>query len=148
MSQKNSHLLSIIATVILIAAMISLYQLNALFSPSLLVIMLQAIAIALMLWARVTFGRRSFHFSAMPTSEKLVTTGAYQLIRHPIYAAIWLFSWAGVLAHLSLTPIILAIIVLAALVIRIICEEFCLRQQFPDYISYSKRTACLIPFIL
>lgn len=148
MNQKTSHILSLVATVALIAAMIGLYRLDALFSPSPLVIALQVAALALMLWARLSFGRRSFHFAAAPTAEKLVTHGAYKFIRHPIYAAIWLFAWAGVAAHISVINVVLAVIVFASLIIRIICEESCLRQQFSDYPAYSQRTARLIPFIL
>lgn len=148
MSAKISHLLSIVATVVLIAAMIELYRLDALFSPNPFVIALQVIAFGLMAWARWSFGRRSFHFAAAPTAEQLVTNGAYKFIRHPIYAAIWLFSWAGVAAHLSIMSVVLAMLVLASLLVRIACEEFCLQQQFPDYPAYSKRTARLIPFIL
>lgn len=148
MNQRTSHFLSIFATVVLIAATMSLYRLDALFSPSPIVIVLQVVAVALMAWARVSFGRRSFNFAAAPRTEKLVTEGAYKFIRHPIYAAIWLFSWAGVAAHISMINAILAVLVLVALMLRIVCEESCLRQQFPDYISYSKRTARLIPFVL
>jgi protein-S-isoprenylcysteine O-methyltransferase Ste14 len=148
MNQKTSHFLSVVATVILILAMVGLYQLDGLFSPSPVVIALQVIAVALMAWARITFGQRSFHFAAAPKTEKLMTEGAYKYIRHPIYAAIWLFSWAGVAAHISMINVILAVTVLAALITRIVCEEFCLRQQFPDYAGYSKRTARLIPFVL
>jgi protein-S-isoprenylcysteine O-methyltransferase Ste14 len=148
MTQKNSHILSVLATFVLIVAMTSLYWLDALFSTSPLVIGLQLVALALMLWARLTFGRRSFHFSAQPTSETLITHGAYQLVRHPIYAAIWLFSWAGVAAHFSLLSGLLAIVVLVCLVVRMICEESCLRRKFVDYPNYAKRTARLIPFIL
>jgi protein-S-isoprenylcysteine O-methyltransferase Ste14 len=147
MTQKTSQLFSVVATVVLIAAMISLYRLNALFSTLPIVIALQVIALGLMFWARLSFGRRSFYFAAAPTSEKLMTHGAYKVLRHPIYAAIWLFSWAGVATHLSVLTLILALVILATLLIRIFCEEWCLRRQFSDYADYSKRTARLIPFI-
>ena len=50
-----------------------------------------------MVAARITFGRRSFHAAANPTEGGLVTTGPYAYIRHPIYAAILYFVWAGAL---------------------------------------------------
>ena len=59
------------------------------------------VAFLLILWARVTFGRRSFHVVANPTEGGLVTSGPYRYIRHPIYAAICLFTWVGVAAHWS-----------------------------------------------
>lgn len=148
MNQKNSHFLSIAATVILIAAMVALYRLDALFSPSPIVVAFQVVAMALMAWARFSFGQRSFNFTAAPQTGKLITEGPYKFIRHPIYAAIWLFSWAGVAAHISMANVALAIMVLVALIMRIACEEFCLRRQFPDYMGYSKHTARLIPFVL
>jgi len=44
-----------------------------------------------MLWARLTFGGRSFHAGANPTAGGVVTTGPYRFVRHPIYAAILYF---------------------------------------------------------
>ena len=49
-----------------------------------------------MLWARLTFGWRSFHAGARPTEGGIVTRGPYHWVRHPIYLAILLFTWAGV----------------------------------------------------
>jgi hypothetical protein len=51
----------------------------------------EAAAMALMLWVRVTFDRRSFHAVANPTEGGLVTTGPYRFVRHPIYTAVCLF---------------------------------------------------------
>jgi protein-S-isoprenylcysteine O-methyltransferase Ste14 len=61
------------------------------FSGSPYVIAAQSAALLLFLWARVTFGRRSFHLMANPTEGGLVTTGPYRYIRHPIYTAMCLF---------------------------------------------------------
>lgn len=60
---------------------------NAVVSGNPAVILFQLAAIALMVWARVTFGRRSFHATANPTEGVLVTTGPYRFIRHPITQA-------------------------------------------------------------
>ena len=51
---------------------------------------LQLLGLALMIWARLTFGLRSFRFAANPTQGGLVTKGPYRYIRNPIYAAAWL----------------------------------------------------------
>ena len=59
----------------------------------------QVAAVLLMVWARMTFGRRSFHAAANPTAGGLVTWGPYRYWRHPIYSAILLFLWSGVLSH-------------------------------------------------
>jgi protein-S-isoprenylcysteine O-methyltransferase Ste14 len=62
----------------------------------------QLLALGLFLWARITFGRRSYHFVADPTKGGLVLGGPYRYIRHPIYAAMRLFTLAGVARALVL----------------------------------------------
>jgi protein-S-isoprenylcysteine O-methyltransferase Ste14 len=42
---------------------------------------LQVLALLLFLWARITFGRRSYHVVADPTAGGLVTDGPYRFIR-------------------------------------------------------------------
>ena len=149
--QLPGHLvrnISIGATLALIAAAVALYLSGNLFSPSPVVITLQIGAALLMLWARLTFGMRSFHAAANPTAGELITTGPYRYIRHPIYAAIWLFTWAGVGAHLTVATGALALLIIAALVARVLCEEVFLREHFPAYPDYATRTSRFIPFVL
>ena len=93
--------LSIIGYVGMIGALLGLLATRTLFSSAPLVISVQVLAFVLFLWARFTFGRRSFHVVADPTEGGLVTGGPYRYIRHPIYAAFCLFTSAGVAAHLS-----------------------------------------------
>jgi protein-S-isoprenylcysteine O-methyltransferase Ste14 len=127
---------------------VPLYRLRALFSWNPVVITLQVLGFLIMLWARITFGLRSFHFSAKPTNGPLITHGPYRFVRNPIYAAALLFMWAGISAHLSFTSVALGLCVVAAFALRIAGEEALLRKQFPDYPAYAKRTARLIPFLL
>src|SRR2546428_10773714 len=64
-------------------------------------LVVQALAAVLMLWARLTFGWRSFHGGANPTEGGLVTTGPYRWLRHPIYASFLLFLTASLISHWS-----------------------------------------------
>jgi protein-S-isoprenylcysteine O-methyltransferase Ste14 len=81
----------------LVACIFGLYLNNyAIFGTGPITITIQVIAALLMVWARLTFGIRSFHGTANPTAGGLVTTGPYRYIRHPIYAAILYFFWAGI----------------------------------------------------
>jgi protein-S-isoprenylcysteine O-methyltransferase Ste14 len=72
-------------------------------------------------------------------NHEVIETGAYSVVRHPIYAGmllvmpglcIWLGSIAGVLA--SVVPLLL-------LVIRITVEERVLRSNLPAYKAYSMK---------
>ncbi|MFH1010655.1 MAG: isoprenylcysteine carboxylmethyltransferase family protein [bacterium] len=139
--------ISIIAFILGVSALAALVICHGLFSPSPIVILLQALAILLMLWARRIFGRRSFHFAANPTSGELVTSGPYRYIRHPVYAAIMIFTVAGVAANLSISNSILGLVVVSGMIIRALCEERLLRAQCPEYTEYSKHTWRLIPFM-
>jgi protein-S-isoprenylcysteine O-methyltransferase Ste14 len=111
------------------------------------VILLQVAAIALMVWARVTFGRRSFHATAGVTRGELVTSGPYRSIRHPIYTSVCLFAWASVLGHPSFLSVALASAVSAGAAIRIVLEERALFQRYPEYAAYAATTRRVVPFI-
>jgi len=138
---------SVAGFLLMVAGILGLVWTRALFSLSPLVIAVQAAAVGLMLWARVTFGRRSFHASATPTAGGLVTSGPYGVIRHPIYTSVCLFCWAGVVAHLSPASAGLGALVFAGAVVRIAAEERLLVQQYRDYTAYSARTKRMIPFV-
>jgi protein-S-isoprenylcysteine O-methyltransferase Ste14 len=137
--------LSLFGYVAMVAAIVGLFLSHALFSPSPLVIVPQALAVALMLWARVTFGRRSFHATAGATGGGLVTSGPYRFVRHPIYTAVCLFGWAGVLAHWSWRSAALGILLLAGALTRMLCEERLVAERYPEYPAYARRTRRMIP---
>ena len=110
-------------------------------------IAIQIVAGLLMLWARLTFGRRSFHAAANPTAGGLVTRGPYRYLRHPIYAAILYFLWAGVAAHPSITNALVALLASAGLGVRMFAEERLLREMYPEYGEYVRRTRRVVPFL-
>ena len=144
----NLRNVSLAATALLTVAVVSLLLRRSLFAQGPLLIAAQVAAGALMLWARLTFGGRSFHASASPTAGGLVTTGPYRFVRHPIYAAILLFVWAGVASHPSTVNVLTAIVATAATAVRIRTEEDSLVDVYPEYAEYARRTKRLIPFVL
>jgi len=133
--------------VIMVAGLIALILSHSLFSGNFWVILVQSAAVLLMLWARWTFGRRSFHFEATPTEGNLVTWGAYRWIRHPIYTAACLFSIAGVCAHLSVYSLAMLAIIIAGALLRVWCEENLLVAKYPEYQVYQSRTRRMVPYV-
>ena len=106
---------------------------------------LQGGAVALMIWARATFGRRSFHFAANPTSGGLVTWGPYRWIRHPIYASILLFIAVAIVDHPTASNAALGLIAMAGTAVRMHAEEVLVAAQYPEYREYARATRRLIP---
>jgi Putative protein-S-isoprenylcysteine methyltransferase len=146
----NPRLNSVAATLVLMAAVVGLVLGHTFFSKMTVGVAIQVAAALLMLWARLTFGFRSFHAAANPTEGGLVTTGPYKYWRHPIYAAVLIFVWTGVLTQGGaprLVPVLLAVVATITSGIRIMSEEKLLTATFPGYAEYSMRTKRLIPFV-
>jgi protein-S-isoprenylcysteine O-methyltransferase Ste14 len=139
--------LSLLSFVLMVAGLLGLIATHSLLSASPLVIGLQAAAVALMLWARINFGRRSFHATADPTAGGLVTTGPYRFLRHPIYTAVVLFAFAGALAHPSLIASSGALLILLGGLARMLIEERLLLARYPDYAAYAARTKRMLPYV-
>ena len=139
--------LSLVGLLLMVGGAAGLVFTESMFSPAPAVIAAQVAAAALMLWARVTFGRRSFHAGAEPTAGGLVTTGPYRFIRHPIYTAVCLFTLAGVLAHRTPVAAGLALLVLAGTACRMLAEERLVVTRYPEYAEYAARTRRMVPFL-
>lgn len=138
---------SIVGVVVMVGALIGLYKIGVLFTAQPIAIALQLLAVALMVSARVTFGRRSFHAAANPTAGGLVTTGPYRIIRHPIYTAACLFGWAAIVVHWSLVSVALGILLLLGALLRMLCEEQLVKLKYPEYVEYAKVTKRMVPYL-
>ena len=118
-----------------------------LLSASSWAIAVQLGALLLLVWARLVFGRRSFHVAANPTEGGLVTSGPYRYIRHPIYTAFGVFSGAGVVAHWSWASGLLGGLVVGGALLRIFCEEVLVTARYPEYRQYAATTWRMIPYV-
>ncbi len=116
-------------------------------SASAVAIVLQLSAVALMVWARVSFGRRSFHATAEPTEGGLVTSGPYRWIRHPIYTAVCVFAWACVVGHPTGFAAGMAALVTLGGLVRMFLEEKLLAVRYPEYAEYARRTRRMVPHV-
>lgn len=138
---------SLLGFAVMVAALLGLYWIGVLISPQPVAITLQVLAVALMVWARLTFRGRSFHALADPTTGGLVTTGPYHYIRHPIYTAACLFGWGAVITHWSARSAALGVLMIAGGLVRMLCEERLLVRSYPEYLAYSKTTKRMIPYV-
>lgn len=144
----NLRIASILGYILMVAGLVALLILKSLLADSIIIGLLQICGVAFMIWARVTFGKRSFHLGADPTEGGLVTSGPYRLVRHPIYTAVLLFTVAGVVTRLSIDSIIWTIVLIAGVVLRVYTEETLVSLRYPEYAEYAARTKRIIPFVL
>ena len=140
--------ISVVGLLLMVAAMVALIFRESLFGSSPIPIVVQALSVLLMVWARLTFKWRSFHAAANPTEGGLVRSGPYRFIRHPIYAAVLYFAWAGIVSHPGFVNVLLGILVLAGAVMRLVPEEKLLLDMYPDYAEYARQTKRIIPYLL
>ena len=139
--------LSLAGLAAMIAGVVGLYRIGALFTPNPAAVAVQALALALFLWARWTFGLRSFHPAANPTEGGVVTSGPYRRLRHPIYAAILLFAAAGGAARPSWPAAGFEALLFAGALTRALAEERLLVERYPEYRKYARRTSRFVPFL-
>ena len=139
--------LSLAALLLMVVAVLGLLATNSLLARTPAGIAVQVAALLLMVWARLTFGRRSFHASADPTPGGLVTTGPYRFIRHPIYTAASLFIWAGVLSNRSVLAASLGVLLLVGAIVRMLCEERLVVAAYPEYRDYARTTKRMVPYV-
>jgi len=139
---------SVLAFALMVVGLVWLIQRGEWLARSVPALLVQACAILLMVAARVTFGRRSFHAAADPTAGRLVTTGPYRWLRHPIYAAILYFVWSTAIDHHTRGAFAAAALVTAGAAARMYAEETLLVGKYPDYTAYRARTARVVPFLM
>jgi len=81
--------------------------------------------------------------------QKVISTGPYRLVRHPMYSAIVVLLLATPLALGSYAAVPLFVTLVPLLVFRLLHEEKLLRQNLPGYAEYCLRTRFrLVPFVL
>ena len=125
----------------MVAGVAGLYAYGALFASHAALRLVQAAMLALMVSAVIWRGRRS----GMPPA--LITSGPFAYLRHPLYAALIHFIWAGAVDHFSWPVLGWAETVTAGAFTRMHVDEYRLKRRFPEYREYKKRVKKLIPFL-
>jgi protein-S-isoprenylcysteine O-methyltransferase Ste14 len=80
--------------------------------------------------------------------HKVVDTGVYAIVRHPMYLGIFIFNVGIALWLESYAGAIVSLVPIAVLAVRIVFEERFLREELPGYQSYTERVRYrLIPSV-
>ena len=114
--------------------------------PALL--LLEAAAGMLGLWAIGTMGIGNFNVTPdVKPRARLVTSGPYRLIRHPMYTALIVGALALVLDAFSPLRLALWLLLCIDLVVKLNYEERLLSRDLEGYSAHLQRTKRLIPFL-
>ncbi len=84
----------------------------------------------------------------MKENAKLITTGIYSYIRHPMYLSVLLMMLGVFVGSPSMVEAIFFILLTLVLVLKAKKEEAIWSSETQEYIEYKKRTKLFIPFIL
>ena len=99
---------------------------------------------ALAVYALTQLGRS---FSVMAEARRLVTSGVYRIVRHPLYVAEEIAAIGLVIQFLSYQTLLLVAVHAGFQLRRMRNEEAILISTFPEYGAYKGKTARLIPGI-
>ena len=80
--------------------------------------------------------------------QKVISTGPYHYVRHPMYAAILLFVVGTSMLLGSLYGVLVGLVFMIVLARRAVLEERTLQQELPGYAAYMGQVKYhLIPFV-
>jgi protein-S-isoprenylcysteine O-methyltransferase Ste14 len=118
---------------------IQLWPSHMLFAPGLVLLIL---GLAIAIWARI-------HLAVGSKAEhRLIESGPYARIRHPIYTGVALAVFGSAIADGNVHALLGATILIVALVTKSRREEAWLAREFGDaYDAYRTRSWALVPFI-
>jgi len=100
-------------------------------------------------WARFSIGR-SFQMGGMvPRSDdELRVTGAYAIVRHPMYTALFCFNFGLTLLVQSVVVLLLFLTLMVAIVRLIPVEDAQLERAYGEkYTAYRHKVKALIPYV-
>ncbi len=109
---------------------------------------LSVLALVMLLWARVTLGRNWSGRIVVKEDHRLVTSGPYAHVRHPIYSGFILLIFSTALYIGRLAGILGFLIFLVIFLWRTYREDALMAETFPtEYPAYKARTRRLIPWV-
>jgi protein-S-isoprenylcysteine O-methyltransferase Ste14 len=100
-------------------------------------------------WARIHLGRLWSSAVARKENHRVVDTGPYSLVRHPIYTGLLASALATTIAQATATAIVGWILIVLGLWMKARAEErFLAAELEPEaYASYRLRVPMLLPFV-
>ena len=103
--------------------------------------------LALVVRARLDLGTAWTPLPQPRDGSTLIDTGAFKLVRHPIYAGLILAALGWGIAMASPAAIVLTVLLAGFSYLKSAREETLLEARYPGYAAYRARTPRFIPWI-
>lgn len=105
------------------------------------------LGLLLLSWSALMLGRALTPFPRPTENGALITSGAYRIVRHPIYLGILLACLGFALATGSTARFGFTLVLFVFFDRKARREERWLSERYPDYGRYQKHVKKLIPWI-
>lgn len=103
------------------------------------------IGLALILKGLLDLGSNLTPLPYPKDNGQLIQSGAYSLVRHPLYSGIIFAAFGWVVFQFSLSHLIATAVLFAFFNAKASREETWLTQKYPEYSDYQQRVKRLIP---
>ena len=109
---------------------------------------IEVMGFALAAWAIITMRQSKFNIAPQPLKKaKLVKSGPYKWIRHPMYASLIIAVTPLIITHWDLYRFLFLLFLYVNLLLKLLFEESLLLGYFDEYPDYKNTTWRLIPYI-
>jgi protein-S-isoprenylcysteine O-methyltransferase Ste14 len=106
-----------------------------------------ALGLLLLSWSALNLGRSLTPFPRPTENGELITSGAYRIVRHPIYLGVLLTCLGFALATASSARLGMTLVLFVFFDMKARREELWLKERYPDYGLYQQRAKRLIPWL-
>ncbi|MFZ4768752.1 MAG: methyltransferase family protein [Ferruginibacter sp.] len=107
-----------------------------------------ALSVGLVIWSVWVMQKSKIRIMPQPSPQAiLITSGPYQLIRHPMYTSILLGATGLIINNIAWFNVSIFIALIIVLIIKLSWEEKMLQEKFSEYKLYMQSTSRIIPWV-
>ena len=144
----NNKIKSLLIDSVQFGSLLILLLTGSLFSSNLISIIFQILALVLIILAVWKMRRNKFYrVPDVGKQERLIASGIYRYIRHPMYTSQILFAGTLLANHFSFFRLSIFVLLFMDFLFKIRYEENLLEKHFANYREYKKKSFRLIPFL-